>query len=107
MSVLKFKALLLVLCIAVVQVVSAGQDYCLPGSDALCKRYGTDYCCAKIKITKNGVEDSYHACASASGIDYMDGKFSGGGYSGTWYCDQAQYFKASLFIMASSLYLTI
>ena len=83
--------------------VSAGQDYCLPGSDALCKRYGTDYCCAQIIATKNGVTDKYHACASASGIAYMEGKFDGGGYTGTWYCDAAIYFKTSIVLAIASM----
>ena len=52
--------------------VAAGLDYCIPGSDSICKRYGMDYCCAKIEIEKNGIKDSYHSCASRSGIEYMD-----------------------------------
>lgn len=34
--------------LAFVSFASAGQDYCLPGSDNICKRFGSDYCCALI-----------------------------------------------------------
>ena len=105
MSVLN-QVFVMLFCLSI-QFASAGQDYCLPGSDSLCKRYGTDYCCARIQITKNGVDDEYHACASASGINYMDGKFDGGGYSGTWYCDSAKYLSSSIMFMVASLYFTI
>ena len=80
---------LFVFIVAVLSLARAGQDYCLPGSDNICKRFGSDYCCALINIKKNGVEDSYHACASASGIDLTDGVFNAGGYSGTWFCNQS------------------
>ena len=33
-----------------------------------------------------GSEKAYHACASAEGVAATGGKFSGGPYSGTWYC---------------------
>ena len=46
-----------------------GKDYCIPGSDSLCKRWGSDYCCAFIDITDpQGVVKNYHACSSATGI---------------------------------------
>ena len=86
----------------------AGQDYCLAGSDSLCKRYGTDYCCASITITKDGFTDNYHACASRSGIAYLDNKFSSGGYSGTWYCDSAiQGLTASIMVAVASVMLNM
>ena len=69
--------------------VFAGQDYCIPNSDAICKRYGDDYCCAKIDITKNGVADSYHSCTTATNISLSGGKFNAGGYSGSWRCTGA------------------
>ena len=49
-------------------VVHAGKDYCMEGSDAICQKYGSDYCCAKITVTKDGITDSYHACSPRAGI---------------------------------------
>lgn len=90
---MKNTALLIAVIVAMIQQIVNGQsniangkDYCIPGSDSLCKRWGDDYCCAKIIITKDGFTKQYHACASASGIEAMDGEFNGGGYSGKWYC---------------------
>ena len=67
-----------------VSLVHAGTDYCMEGSDAICQKYGADYCCAKINVKKDGYEDSYHACSPRVGIEKTEGKFSGGGYEGTW-----------------------
>ena len=80
----KKTTLVLVLALQLISLVMAGQDYCIPGSDTLCKRYGSDYCCAKINISKNGIADEYHSCSSSEGISLTDGKFMAGGYSGTW-----------------------
>lgn len=33
--------------------IAKGKDYCIPGSDSLCKRWGSDYCCAKIEMTNS------------------------------------------------------
>ena len=74
---------------AMIYMVSAATDYCMVGSDTLCQKYGSDYCCALIDVTKDGFREQYHACASRTGIEYLRGKFSGGGYSGTWRCDSA------------------
>ena len=61
----------------------------MEGSDAICQKYGSDYCCAKITVTKDGITDSYHACSPRAGIARKEGKFEGGGYSGTWECNSA------------------
>ena len=84
---------------------NAGQDYCIPGSDTVCKRFGDDFCCAKIDITKNGLSDSYHACSSSTGIDLTEGRFDGGGYSGTWYCTSATFMQGAsvIALMAMSI----
>ena len=52
---------------------------------------------------KDGSEKEYHACASAAGIEAMDGTFSGGPYSGTWYCAGAFDNFKSIYIMAGLL----
>ena len=52
---------------------------------------------------KDGSEKEYHACASAAGIEAMDGTFSGGPYSGTWYCAGAFDNFKSIYIMATLL----
>ena len=58
-------------------IVNAGQDYCIAGSDSVCKRYGADYCCSTlINITKNGVEDLYHAFSSAQNIELTSDIFN-------------------------------
>merc|ERR1712226_1177500 len=65
--------------------MARGKDYCIPGSDSLCKRWGSDYCCARIEMDYNGGNTkAYHACASAAGVAATGGKFSGGPYSGNW-----------------------
>ena len=51
--------------------VNAATDYCMVGSDTLCQKYGSDYCCALISVTKDGFSESYHACASRTGIEYL------------------------------------
>ena len=76
--------ILAIVAICLMNSVSAATDYCMVGSDTLCQKYGSDYCCAIIDVTKDGFRESYHACASRTGIEYLRGKFSGGGYSGTW-----------------------
>ena len=82
-----------------------GKDYCIPGSDSLCKRWGSDYCCAKIEMTNSNdlYTKTYHACASAAGIAAMDGKFSGGPYSGTWFCAGAM----EQFTLSTLLFISI
>ena len=69
--------------------VLAGVDYCRPGSDSVCKRYGPDYCCAKVEMTHDGVYDSYHYCANSLGIYDTGGVFNKAGFNGTWFCNQA------------------
>ena len=87
-----------------IDTVSAGRDYCMEGSDAICLKFG-DFCCAKITATKDGYTDTYHACASSKGIQESGGKFNGGGWSGTWTCTFATSLQASkaLFITIISL----
>ena len=48
------KSQLLVIMAVIMCYVSAANDYCLKGSDAICMKYGAGYCCAKITATKNG-----------------------------------------------------
>ena len=86
-------SLMMALCVLYVNAQAApttmarGKDYCIPGSDSLCKRWGTDYCCARIEMNYNGGNTKmYHACASAAGVAATGGSFSGGPYSGKWYC---------------------
>ena len=84
-------SLVLALCILHVNAaegqIARGKDYCIPGSDSLCKRWGSDYCCAKIEMKYNNENPKmYHACASAEGVAATNGQFSGGPYSGTWFC---------------------
>lgn len=86
------QSLVMALCILYVaaaedEKIARGKDYCIPGSDSLCKRWGSDYCCARIEIKyKTENKKAYHACASAEGVAATGGEFSGGPYSGTWFC---------------------
>ena len=59
---------LMTIAMTFIDTVSAGRDYCMEGSDAICLKFG-DFCCAKITATKDGYTDTYHACASPRGIE--------------------------------------
>jgi len=77
-------------------MVQAIRDYCVPGSDNVCKRFGQDYCCAKINM-RNGQElQEYYSCASAEGISNSGGVFASGQFSGTWQCSSAKILAMSL-----------
>ena len=79
----------LILLCALFCTALAGVDYCRAGSDSACKLYGADYCCAKVNMTKDGVQDSYHYCADRVGIDATGGVFNQAGFSGTWFCNKS------------------
>ena len=86
--------------------MARGKDYCIPGSDSLCKRWGSDYCCARIEMNYNGGNTkAYHACASAAGVAATGGAFSGGPYSGKWYCAGAME-QIQLSILAAILFIS-
>ena len=86
--------------------MARGKDYCIPGSDSLCKRWGSDYCCARIEMKYNGGNaKAYHACASAAGVAATGGAFSGGPYSGKWYCAGAME-KIQLSILAAIVFIS-
>ena len=92
---------------SVINPVSAGRDYCLPGSTAICMKFG-DFCCAKITATKDGYTDTYHSCSSRKGISESGGTFNDGGFSGTWVCTFATKLKVySSLIMTSFALLSI
>ena len=62
----------------------------MKGSDAECIAYGEGMCCASISYSFRGDKQEFHACASRVGIEWVEGKiYDDAGFTGTWFCDQA------------------